>query len=316
MENKAHALAAGLFTLLLVAGVVAAALWLSGATYEKVYYVLESKHPVTGLNEQALVRFRGVDVGKVSSIRVDPENPRSILIGIGIAAGTPITRGTYAEVRPQGLTGLAYIMLDDTGTNPEPLPAAGEQNATRIAVRPTMLDNILEAGQAALGDVRLVAQRMNALLNDENRAKVTSTLASLKSATERLAALAEAAEPGAKSIAPLAADMRKSLDRANTLMADLSSATKDFASRMEAIDRVAGSAEKAGGSIQTLADAVTSESLPRINVLVDELTHTSRGLNRLVTDLKSQPQSLVFGRKPGTPGPGEPGFEARGKSQP
>jgi phospholipid/cholesterol/gamma-HCH transport system substrate-binding protein len=316
MENKAHALAAGLFTLLLLAAVVVVALWLSGETYEKVYYVLESKQPVTGLNEQAMVRFRGVNVGKVSSIRLDPENQRAILIRIGIAAGTPITRSTYAEVRPQGLTGLAYVMLDDNGTNSEALPPAGQQNAARIAVQSTRLDNIMEAGQAALGDIRLVAQRMSALMNDENRAQVTSTLSSLKSATDRLAALAEAAQPGAKSLAPLTADARKSLDRANALMADLSSATKDFANRMEAIDRVAGSAEKAGGSIQTLADAVTSESLPRINILVDELTHTSRDLNRLVTDLKTQPQSLVFGRKPGRPGPGEPGFEARGKSQP
>ena len=54
MENKAHALAAGLFTLLLGAGVVLAAMWFSGETYERAYYQLESKFAVTGLNEQAV----------------------------------------------------------------------------------------------------------------------------------------------------------------------------------------------------------------------------------------------------------------------
>src|SRR5689334_8129805 len=109
MENRAYAFAAGLFTLLLGAALVGVALWFSGETYEKVYYVLESPSPVTGLFEQAGVRFRGVDVGKVTEIKFDPNNKRLILIEIGIEAGTPVTRGTYAEIRPQGVTGLSYV---------------------------------------------------------------------------------------------------------------------------------------------------------------------------------------------------------------
>ena len=94
-------------------------------------------------------------------------------------------------------------------------------------------------------------------------------------------------------------------------MAELSSATRAFSARMEAIDRVAASADKAGASITTLADTATTESLPRINMLVDELARTSRNVDRLLADLREQPQSLIFGRKAGAPGPGEPGFEAR-----
>ena len=71
MENRAHAIAAGLFTILLTAGVVFAAMWFSGETYEKAVYLLESRLPVTGLNVQSAVRFRGVDVGKVESIEFD-----------------------------------------------------------------------------------------------------------------------------------------------------------------------------------------------------------------------------------------------------
>src|SRR4051812_8209059 len=102
MENKSHAIAAGVFTLLLGAAVLVAAMWFSGDTYEKVYYILESRSTVTGLSEQAYVRFRGVDVGKVTNIRFDPNNAHVILIEIGVQPDTPITRGTYAEIRPQG----------------------------------------------------------------------------------------------------------------------------------------------------------------------------------------------------------------------
>ena len=323
MESRAYALAAGIFTLVLGIAVVLAAMWLSGETYEKVYYVLESKSPVTGLSEQAYVRFRGVDVGKVTDLRFDPKNARVILIEIGVQPGTPITRSTYAEIRPQGVTGLSYVMLDDTGSNPEPLPPATERNSARIMVKPTLLENLFAASGEALADVRQVAQRINAFLSDENREQLTRALAGMQTATARVASLAQAAEPGAKSIAPFAADARKTLQHANSVLDELSKATRELAGRMEAIDRVAGSAEKAGASAETaaasvarLADAVAVESLPRINLLVEELTRTTRGVDRLVGDVKQQPQSLVFGRKAGPPGPGEQGFEAREKGRP
>jgi phospholipid/cholesterol/gamma-HCH transport system substrate-binding protein len=322
MESRAHALAAGLFTLVLGITVVVAAMWLSGETYEKVYYVLESKSPVTGLNEQAYVRFRGVDVGKVTDLRFDPANARVILIEIGVQPGTPITRGTYAEIRPQGVTGLSYVMLDDTGANTELLPPATEKNSARIMVKPTLLENIFAASQEALADVREIAKRVNSLLSDENQQHFARTLVGLQTATERVGALAQAAEPGAKSIAPLAADARKTLQRADAVLNELAGTTKELATRMQAIDRVANSAEKAGASaekagasVAKLADAVTVESLPRINMLVEELARTTRGVDRLVTDVKQQPQSLVFGRKAGPPGPGEQGYDARAKGR-
>jgi phospholipid/cholesterol/gamma-HCH transport system substrate-binding protein len=311
MENKAHAFIAGLFTIVLAAAVLVIAMWFSGETYQKVYYTLESKFPVSGLYEQSPVRFRGVDVGKVSQIRIDRENARLILIEIGVKPGTPITRSTFAEIRPQGVTGLAYVMLDDNGESSQLLPPSTQYNSPRISVKPTLLDNLFAAGEGALSDMREIAQRLSSLLNDENRQRITRTLASLEATSERFAALAKAAEPGVKSLAPLATDAGKTLRSAESAMAELSSATRAFSARMEAIDRIAASADKAGASITTLADTATTESLPRINMLVDELARTSRNVDRLLADLREQPQSLIFGRKAGAPGPGEPGFEAR-----
>jgi phospholipid/cholesterol/gamma-HCH transport system substrate-binding protein len=319
MENKAHAVAAGLFTLLLGVAVVVAAMWFTGGTYEKVYYVIESKASVSGLYEQAAVRFRGVDVGKVTQIRIDRRNARLILIEIGVQAGTPVTRSTYAEIRPQGVTGLAYVMLDDTGESAEALPPSTQYNSPHIVAKPTLLDNLFAASEEALGDVRQVAQRLSALLNDENRERLGRTLASLETASQRFASLAKAAEPGMKELGPLVADARKTLQSANGVMTDLSATARQLASRMEAIDRVAASADKASASVGLLADSVTAESLPRINTLVEELTRTTRGLDKFVSEVKEHPQSLIFGRKAGAPGPGEPGFEvrsARGVTEP
>ena len=123
-------------------------------------------------------------------------------------------------------------------------------------------------------------------------------------------------EPAARNSEALVADARKTFQQADRLLADISATNRDLAKRLDAIERAAGSAAKAGTSVAALVDSFATETLPRINILADELARTSRSLERLANSLKEQPQSLVFGRKPGAPGPGETGFEARGKAKP
>src|SRR5688572_30699319 len=120
MENKAHALAAGLFTLLLGALLVAAAFWIRGEPIANDRYTLYTHGSVSGLNAQADVRYRGVEVGKVESIGFDPKDPRTILVEVSVRAGTPLTRGTYAQLAAQGITGLSYVQLEDDGSSAQP----------------------------------------------------------------------------------------------------------------------------------------------------------------------------------------------------
>ena len=53
------------------------------------------------------------------------------------------------------------------------------------------------------------------------------------------------------------------------------------------------------------------ETVPRLNVLLDDVQRSSRGLERLLNEVNEQPASLIFGRNPMPPGPGEPGFTAQ-----
>jgi len=316
MENRAHALAAGLFTLLLGAGVLLAAMWFSGETYEKAYYQLESKFPVSGLNEQAVVRFRGVDIGKVTHIAFDPKDQRTILVDIAIQAERTLTRSAYAEVRYQGVTGLSYVMLDDPGTNAERLPPAGEPGSVRIPIRESLFSSLAEAGQNVMADARELMKRIGTFLSDENQTQFARSMQNIEAATREIATLTKALEPAARDSQALVADARKTFQQAEKLLAEISDTNRDLAKRLEGIDRVAGSAERAGNAVTALVNNVTSETLPRVNALADELAHTSRNLDRLATSLREQPQSLVFGRKAGALGPGETQPDSRGKARP
>lgn len=310
MESRAYALGAGLFVIVLTVALVAAAVWLSGEHVERASYLLVSEFNVSGLNPEATVRYRGVEVGKVESIKFDREDPRLILIDIAVDPRTPITRGTYAQLAYQGITGLAYVELNDDGEKPERL-VADASGETRIPVRQSFLDDLSGAGKDLVSDASQVARRLTALLSEDNQKQLLRTLSSLEGATHRIGELAVKLEPAVKNVAPLTDDARKAIARAETLFTSLNQLTLELTRRADALERMARSAEQIGGAARSASDTAVAETLPRINALVDELTRTSRNLDRLLTELNEHPASLVFGRPAVAPGPGEPGFNPR-----
>ncbi|MEO7726363.1 MAG: MlaD family protein [Burkholderiales bacterium] len=303
MENRAYALAAGLFTLLLGIGVAATALWFGGDTVQYDEYMLVSRHPVSGLNAQAPVRYRGVTVGKVVDIKFDQQEPRAILVKILVQTGTPLTEGTYAKLGSQGVTGLAYVMLDDDGKKPAPLKGDGSHLA-RIDVRPSFIDSVSDSGQEMIVSINQAAKRVDELLSDDNQKQLVTTLRSLDQATGKFASLAASMEPTVKALPALLNHTGVVLKRADTLLANVNQ-------RVEAFERAANSAEQFATSGNALADVMLQESVPRLNLLLEDVQHSSRSLERLLNEINEQPHSFIFGRNPAPPGPGEPGFAAQ-----
>src|SRR5512133_2302001 len=114
MENKSHALAAGLFVLFVTALLIALAVWLTRDTRQLRNYELAGPVNLSGLQPQANVRFQGVPVGKVTGISLDPQTRGQVLVRISVDDLAPISTSTFATLAYQGVTGLASIQLDDS----------------------------------------------------------------------------------------------------------------------------------------------------------------------------------------------------------
>jgi phospholipid/cholesterol/gamma-HCH transport system substrate-binding protein len=309
MENRAYAIVAGLFTLVFIAIVIASLLWFRGDTRDYHEYLLISGYAVNGLYPQAEVRFRGIQAGKVQSLDVDPSNPRNIHIRISVEKRIPVTHGTYGQLGYQGVTGLAYVMLDDDGSNPAPLPAAGGQLA-HIPVRANVLDDLTSAGQVLLRQANTLMERLNVLVGQDNEQRLSRTLDNLEAASAQL-------EPALRSIPGIAARAERLLSEENTgrierSLDNMERATASVAPITEDTRRVLASMQSLSQRIDRMADEmsteVTESTLPRVNSLVDQLAQDSRDLRRVLLQLEREPRSLLFGRAPDPPGPGEPGF--------
>src|SRR4051812_33568951 len=126
MDSKVNFAAVGVFVIGLGAVLVAAILWLAagGELHKKAdLYQSLSNESVAGLNLNAPVKYRGVDVGKVKDIQLVPDNPQQVQLVFAIEHGTPIRTDTIATLTTQGLTGIAFIELSGGSPNAPPLVA-------------------------------------------------------------------------------------------------------------------------------------------------------------------------------------------------
>ena len=306
MENKSHAFAAGLFALLLGLAALLATYWLSGSRDASRDYIVVTKQNIGGLNPQAQVRYRGIRVGKVSDIRLDPDDYSNILVTISVNEDVPLTTGTVAKLNYQGVTGLAHILLLETGKDMAPLEPDGDK-LPRITMIPSLLDELGETGAATLKQARQMMASANAVLSEENRAHLTATLANLEAASGNMKPVMDNLNATLVQVKKLLDDRNiKQLTQAAAEVGPLLSDTRVLIGKMQV------ATDKLDVAIGDASAGGTSALMPRLNELAVDFSMTSRQLSRVLRILEDTPQGLVFGAPAQLPGPGESGFSPNG----
>jgi phospholipid/cholesterol/gamma-HCH transport system substrate-binding protein len=306
MENKSHAFFAGLFALVFGAAAILAIYWLSGGRNVTHDYVVVTKQNVSGLNPQAQVRYRGIRVGKVSEIRLDPEDSGNTLVTIQIRDDVPLTTGTVAKLNYQGVTGLAHILLMESGKDTQPLEP-NDSAPPRIAMMPSLLEELGENGMATLRQARQLMASANDMMNEDNRRHLTATLKNLEAASANM-------KPALENMNGTLVQMRKLLDDQN--IRKLSGAASEVGPLLSdarvLVSKMQTATDKLDVAIGDASAGGSSALMPRLNELSSDFSMTSRQLSRVLRILEDTPQGLVFGAPAVQPGPGESGFSAGG----
>jgi phospholipid/cholesterol/gamma-HCH transport system substrate-binding protein len=314
MESRSYALLTGLFTILLGIALATAFVWFRGDAKAYSSYLVVSKFPVNGLNRQAAVRFRGVEIGKVDDISLDSRDSKKILVRVLVDDSVPITHGTFAQLGYQGLTGIAYVVLDDDGSNPAPLrTAAGEM--PRIEVRGNVFDDLAQSSKAVLQQASDLLDRLSKIASETNMSRIDHTLANFEKASAELEpALRAIPEVTERAKKILGEDNQQSLRRS---LANIEQATNSVAPVVEDSRKVLANMRQLSDKLDKLSTEISSEitesTLPKVNELVEQLGQDTQDFHRLMQQIEREPQSLVFGRQRPQPGPGEPGFNGARK---
>jgi phospholipid/cholesterol/gamma-HCH transport system substrate-binding protein len=96
--------------------------------------------------------------------------------------------------------------------------------------------------------------------------------------------------------------------RVEQLAGELTTLTREAGVRLNDVERALRAAERMGEGGRAVSDTLLNVAWPQMSSFMDELARNARAIERAIVELQSQPQSLLFGRGPAAPGPGEPGY--------
>ncbi len=312
MENKSYAFLAGVFTIGLAILVLFSLFWFSSDHAVRVPYDLITRSTVNGLGPQADVKYRGLDVGKVVSIKFDPQVPGQIIVRISVNQDTPITRTTYATLGFQGVTGIAYVQLDDTareegeGTSSPPLRTSARDPA-RIVMRPGFFEELEKRGDTLLTQTETLMASLNEMFQTVNRDELMGAIRSVHKTADDYSKLAASLQPAAERLPRAVENLNATLASTRRLADDLANPNGTV---MHTVNRVGDNLQGAADSVQQAAGIITQETLPQLNGLARDARQTARSIDRAAGQFNDQPTSVLFGGPSPAPGPGEPGFRA------
>ena len=328
MENKSHALAAGSFVLVVAALLVGLAMWLLRDVANTETYEMVTSDAVTGLQPQAAVRYKGVSVGKVTSVSFDPENRSNVLVRVAVNPDTPITKSTFAQLAFQGVTGLSFVQLDDTGDSTERLDSGPQGGPPRIPLKSNPLGQLTEHVTSLAEKFEVIADRLNGILDDGNRDAFQVALkemgTALRETGETAVAVRQLVNNTDKTVQAQFGAGKLNLpvlaQQANQTLKSIETTSERTGAAMSSLTRTSDDARQGiakltaqGGAVQELSQSaatLNTSTLPGIQSLTDDANHAVQRFDRALGGLNNNPQALIYGAGALPPGPGEPGFTA------
>ena len=306
METKAHHALVGFFVIFLVAAGAFFVLWLSQATFNqefKVYDVVFDG-PVRGLRTASEVRFNGIQVGEVTDLGLNQENPNQVIARVRIDAATPVKVDSIAQLEPQGLTGLSYLQISGGSTGAAPLETRTGDRPARIFARQAQLEGLVEGGETVIENVQVTVARLNAMLSDENLESFTNTMNNIESISSALAEnddLAQrlydaitALEQAAGDISVAAAGIEQFGATADAfLIEEVTPMVNETEAASIAVDLAATETYDALIAIKPQLEAFATDGLGSLTDAAGDLQRLIEAMERIALQLEEDPAGFI-----------------------
>lgn len=307
MEKKINYAMVGLFIIILGAAWLAISLWLALGDFATQYttYRVYMNESVSGLYLDAPVKYRGVEIGKVRNIDLNPDVPGQVRLRLDIRSDVPIKEDTIAVLTVQGLTGIAFVDLTGGSLDSPPLKAHGDEPYPVIQSGPSFFKRLDTQGTELITNLNILFDNLAKLMETGGKKSLREILQNASEITGAIARRREDLEQGISSAALLLQNMAAASKRLDALLAQL--------------DRTAGSLEHMANSTAAASDSINTyvsssglgvqqfsrQTLPELGALISELRRLADTLQAVGRKFEDDPRVLLYGRDLVRPGPGE-----------
>ena len=298
MESKINYTIVGLFVVILTAALLSATFWLTKQYGQQTYdtYFVHLSESVAGLNIDAAVKYRGVDVGSVVRIGLKADNPEVVELLLKINQDIPIKTDSTAALNFYGITGLAYIELQ--GRDKEAALLKRENNTIPvIPARPSTLKRIDQSfSQLAEKSIETL-ENINRLLGDKNINNFALLLFESKELVKDLRVQLQ----GIQVLVDNGVEMEHKISETSEKLSTASTGIKKMADNIE---------KNTTGLSQEMSKGMR-ESFSSLNQLLNDLGILTETLQTTIQSIKNSPGDLLFKRTQVKPGPGEEGYHEK-----
>jgi phospholipid/cholesterol/gamma-HCH transport system substrate-binding protein len=280
LETKANYVAVGAFVLICVVGLVVTILWLAGAQYsqEYSYYQTYFKGPVTGLGKGTVTRYNGIDVGRVTDLKFNPNDPQSVIVTMQVQPNLNIREDSQASIESQGLTGGTYVEISG-GTAKSPILTAKEgQDYPIIRAKQSTLQQLEQSAPEVVAKLNVAVTRLNDVLSDKNRKSLSDVLTNLDQTTS--------------AIAKRSADIDATIQNASAATANLRDASADLKPTLDRVDVTVNKFSKVADDADTF---LKGDALGQLSSMIGEMRRLVTSLTRFSDQLNREPTKLLFG---------------------
>ncbi|MDR6710799.1 phospholipid/cholesterol/gamma-HCH transport system substrate-binding protein [Pseudomonas hunanensis] len=304
METRAHHVFIGLITVLVVAGALLFGLWLTKSSVDATFkdYEVVFNEAVSGLSRGSAVQYNGIKVGDVTTLRLDPQDPRRVLARIRLSADTPVKQDTQAKLTLAGVTGNAFIQLSG-GTPQSPELKGKDGKLAVIVASPSPISRLLNDSSDLVTNINLLLHNANQLFSEDNIGRLSNTLANLEQTTGAFAsqkggitdAIGQLAEVGKQANATLA-ETQALMRNANGLLG--TQGKQAFGSAEQAMNALAESTATINNLLKDNREALDdgAQGLNQLAPAIRELRETLNALKGISRRLEADPSGYLLGR--------------------
>lgn len=262
---------------------------------------------VNGVQNAAAVMIRGVKIGKVSEIRVSPDDPTSVEVVLSIPRSYRLPVDSEAKIFSTSIMGSKAIEIV-LGSSPEILESGSDINSgytkDLMAVADSELDYYKDKITTLVENFNTTLKSLNSLVDNNNKS-ITEALAHLNSITAGLDGVIGRDKQQL-------ADIVASIDKFTKALSENSAHIDSIMTNVDSV--TSALAEKNSGESLGESLAELNSVLAKINggegtvgrLICDEqlyanLNQASANLSALLADLKEHPKRYVhfslFGAK-------------------
>ncbi len=287
MEKTSHYFVIGIFVSAALLALTFFVIWLAGSHDSRNYksYTIYFDDAVSGLKESAVVQYRGVAVGYVSDMRLDPTRNELIKVDIEVDAATPVFGSTVATLGQQGFTGIIFIELATRDGDTEPaLRLEGEKNPI-IRGSGTQLAKLFEDMPQITKQILDLTEKMNNVFNEEAVTSLQNTM---------------------KNVERLSADLNGLLSEQNvanttTTLQNLATTTQSVEELVQRFNRTADEIDQAATTLNSVLtdnrgdiDKFMGSGLRQITEMSRETKEMAESIRRLADRLEQDPSRIIY----------------------